>query len=88
MVPRTAGYAYDVGVWDSSIIQGHSLSRRAKPKLSHDSQLLHRCMQGGELGHDSCEDARAALDLALLKVRFKDPNETPQWVLRSLIETN
>jgi hypothetical protein len=45
-------------------------------------------MQGGELGHDSCEDARAALDLALLKVRFKDPNETPQWVLRSLIETN
>jgi hypothetical protein len=22
MVPRTRGYAYDVGVWDSSIVQG------------------------------------------------------------------
>jgi hypothetical protein len=32
MITRTGGYAYDVGVWDLSIIQGiHFLSRRSKP---------------------------------------------------------
>ena len=31
MVPRTEGYAYDVGVLDLSIVKDHFLSRRAKP---------------------------------------------------------
>jgi hypothetical protein len=31
MVPRTGGYAYDVGVWDLSIIEGPFSVARAKP---------------------------------------------------------
>jgi hypothetical protein len=41
MVPRTGGYTYGGGVWILSIVQGPSLSPRAKP-WSHDSQLFHR----------------------------------------------
>jgi hypothetical protein len=47
VVPQTGSYAYDVGVWDLSIVQGpFSSSPRAKPK-SYDSQLLHRWRVGG-----------------------------------------
>jgi hypothetical protein len=43
-VPRTGSYAYDVGVRDLSIIQG-PFSVAPCQTLSHDSQLLHRCMR-------------------------------------------
>jgi hypothetical protein len=37
MVPRTGGYAYDVGVWDVPIIQG------AFSVASCQTRFLHRC---------------------------------------------
>jgi hypothetical protein len=42
VLPRTGGYAYDVGVWDCPPFKDHFLSR-AKP-YAYDSQLLHRCI--------------------------------------------
>jgi hypothetical protein len=45
MVPRTGGYACDVGVWNLSIVQGpFSVAPSQTISLSYDSQLLHRCM--------------------------------------------
>jgi hypothetical protein len=43
MVSGTGGCAYDVGVWDLSIVQGPFSVAPCQNPLSYDSQLLHRC---------------------------------------------
>jgi hypothetical protein len=45
MIPRTGGYAHDVGVWELSIVQGPFSV--APCQTRYDSQLFHRC-RGGE----------------------------------------
>ena len=50
MVPRTEGYAYDVGVWDLFIVQGpFSVAPCPTLVVSHDSQLFHRCTPPGTI---------------------------------------
>jgi hypothetical protein len=51
MVPRNGGYAYDVGVWELSIVQGPFSVAPCQTLTTH-SQLLHRCRRGaGRGGH-------------------------------------
>ena len=58
------------------------------PTPTPNRRFLHRkIQQGGDAGHDSCEDARAALDLALLKVRKGPAFGEPQPSGVSLFET-
>jgi hypothetical protein len=45
---RTEGYAYDVGVWDLSIVQGPLSVAPCQP-LTFRSQLLHRCTGGADM---------------------------------------
>jgi hypothetical protein len=42
MVPRTEGYAYDVGVWDLSIVQGPFSVARCQPLRS---RIRHVCIR-------------------------------------------
>jgi hypothetical protein len=51
LVPRTGGYAYDVGVWDSSIVQEPSLSCRSQTLKSRFATFasLHVAALSGAL---------------------------------------
>ena len=59
MVPRIEGYAYDVGVWDLSIIQGPFSIARAKPQR-YDSQTFASlyCVVGSRRYGQPCYQQR------------------------------
>jgi hypothetical protein len=48
IVARTGGYTYAVGVWGLSIVNGHSLSRRAKPER-YDFATFSSAVRGGSV---------------------------------------
>lgn len=55
-------------VIDTAILYRNGRRKLALRVLSRN--LLFRSIQGSENGHDSVEDARAAMDLVLLKFRL------------------
>eukprot|EP00897_Mesotaenium_endlicherianum_P004139 jgi/Mesen1/3753/ME000205S03012 len=54
---------------DTSVVYSHPRGPPYRPALRVLAEkYLRRAIQGGSHGHDSAEDARAAMDLALLKI--------------------
>lgn len=63
---------------DTAILYPHADgSSRKAPLRALAHNLLKRTIQAGGTGHDPGEDARAALDLALLKFRNGPPQLSP-----------
>lgn len=63
-------------VIDTAVLYKHPRSGSYKPKLRVlTKKFLAREIQMSESGHDSVEDAKAAMDLALMKIKYgiRDP---------------
>ncbi|XVE95596.1 hypothetical protein REPUB_Repub02eG0112400 [Reevesia pubescens] len=72
---------------DTSVLYKHPRGRSYKSALRVLAQrFLSREIQQSETGHDSIEDARAAMDLALLKIRNgPDFGSPPSFIRRKFL---
>ncbi|WZZ74781.1 hypothetical protein YC2023_086151 [Brassica napus] len=75
-------------VIDTSVLYKHPRSGSYKPKLRVLSKkFLAREIQMSESGHDSVEDAKAAMDLALMKIKYgPDFGSPPEMMRKKLLD--
>ncbi|KAJ0248543.1 Small RNA degrading nuclease 5 [Hirschfeldia incana] len=70
-------------VIDTAVLYKHPRSGSWKPKLRVLSKkFLAREIQMSESGHDSVEDAKAAMDLALMKIKYGPDFGSPSELIR------
>ncbi|CAN7080422.1 unnamed protein product [Brassica oleracea var. botrytis] len=75
-------------VIDTAVLYKHPRSGSYKPKLRVLSKkFLAREIQMSESGHDSVEDAKAAMDLALMKIKYgPDFGSPPEMMRKKLLD--
>ncbi|CAH8313825.1 unnamed protein product [Eruca vesicaria subsp. sativa] len=75
-------------VIDTAVLYKHPRSGSYKPKLRVLSKkFLAREIQMSESGHDSVEDAKAAMDLALMKIKYgPDFGSPPEMIRKKLLD--
>ncbi|KAJ4900583.1 Small RNA degrading nuclease 5 [Raphanus sativus] len=75
-------------VIDTAVLYKHPRSGSYKPKLRVlTKKFLAREIQMSESGHDSVEDAKAAMDLALMKIKYgPDFGSSPELIRKKLLD--
>ncbi|KAG2243567.1 hypothetical protein Bca52824_094588 [Brassica carinata] len=75
-------------VIDTAVLYKHPRSGSYKPKLRVlAKKFLAREIQMSESGHDSVEDAKAAMDLALMKIKYgPDFGSPPELIRKRLLD--